>query len=214
MNRELPSVASIPPTGGEPSVVDPLSMDAPAAWFCLKTGPKKEGCAARHLSASPEVEVYSPRIRFRKSTARGRVWFNEALFPGYLFARFQLARNLRMVSACQGVSTVVSFAGKYPPIPERVIEDLRVTFGRGAEDALEICPRLQPGDRVSIEAGPFRGFHGVLSSLHNAKYRAAVLLEFLGDLVRAEVPLDCLAAEGLGKAAAIRSAIPECANAA
>ena len=66
-----------------------ISRDQPIdSWFCLRAQPKREHIAAACLRQISEVEVFSPRVRFRKHTNRGPVWFVESMFPGYLFARF------------------------------------------------------------------------------------------------------------------------------
>src|SRR5258705_250702 len=58
------------------------------AWFCLRARSKHEHIAARHLQQMTDVEVFLPRIRFRRKTRQGPAWVTEALFPNYLFARF------------------------------------------------------------------------------------------------------------------------------
>ena len=62
-------------------------------WFCLKAAPKREHLAATALRRELQVPVVAPRIRFRKLTSRGPVWFVEAMFPGYLFAEFIYRRT-------------------------------------------------------------------------------------------------------------------------
>jgi len=41
-------------------------------------------------------------LRFRKLTQRGPVWFVEAMFPGYLFARFNYPTQRRAVESSHG----------------------------------------------------------------------------------------------------------------
>ena len=88
------------------------------AWFCLRTQPKHEHIAAAHLKDDPDIEIYLPRIRFKRATRRGPVWFTEALFPNYLFARFDLAACLRRVCHARGVRGVVHFGERWPIVPE------------------------------------------------------------------------------------------------
>src|SRR5258708_9094266 len=57
-------------------------------WFCLRTQPKHEHIAAAALRHRLEIRCFAPRVRFPKATRRGKVWFVEAMFPGYLFAQF------------------------------------------------------------------------------------------------------------------------------
>src|SRR5436190_16891298 len=70
-----------------------LALVPEPVWFCLKTQPKREHLAATALRRQFGVECFSPRLRFRKMTQRGPVWFVEAMFPGYLFAKFVYSRS-------------------------------------------------------------------------------------------------------------------------
>jgi len=81
-----------------------ISSDQPiGSWFCLKAQPKREHIAAACLRRIFEVDVLCPRVRFRKSTARGLVWFVESMFPGYLFVRFDYATLHRQIILSPGV---------------------------------------------------------------------------------------------------------------
>src|SRR6266566_5595998 len=73
-------------------------LDEPI-WFCLKAQPKREHLAAIALRRQFGIECFSPRLRFRKMTNRGPVWFVEAMFPGYLFAKFVYSKQHRAVEA-------------------------------------------------------------------------------------------------------------------
>ena len=115
------------------------------AWFCLRTQPKHEHIAAAHLQQDPDIEVYLPRIRFKRATRRGPVWFTEALFPNYLFARFDLAACLRRVCHARGVRGVVHFGDRWPIVPEAVIEELRATVG--ADQVHVVRDEVRPGRR-------------------------------------------------------------------
>jgi transcriptional antiterminator RfaH len=43
-------------------------------WFCLRSQPKHAQIAAGHLHKDAGMEVFLPRVRFRRATKRGRVW--------------------------------------------------------------------------------------------------------------------------------------------
>ena len=148
------------------------------AWFCLRTQPKHEHIAAGHLKSEPGIEVYLPRIRFKRSTRRGPVWFTEALFPNYLFARFDLALNLRKMHHIRGVRGVVHFGEHWPAIPDGVIAELRATVG--ADEVHVIPDEVQPGEMVRISGGTFHGLTAVVTRVMSGRQRVAVLLEFLG----------------------------------
>jgi len=62
-------------------------------WFCLKAQPKREHLAAAGLRKQFSIVCFAPRLRARKLTRRGAVWFVEAMFPGYFFAQLSVARS-------------------------------------------------------------------------------------------------------------------------
>jgi transcriptional antiterminator RfaH len=163
------------------------------AWFCVRTQPKREHIAAAQLKLEPDIEVYLPRIRFKRSTRRGPVWFTEALFPNYLFARFDLAACLRKLDHVRGVRDVVHFGEQWPAIPDPVIEELRTTVG--AEHVHVIREELQPGEAVQISGGEFHGLSAVVTRVMPSRQRIAVLLEFLGRQTAVELACDAVVRE-------------------
>src|SRR2546426_5844758 len=101
-----------------------IQADSPK-WYCLRSQPKHEHIAAAHLRQIEGVEVYCPRVRLKKSTRRGLVWFTEALFPNYLFAHFHLRSFLARIRHSQGVAGIVRFGDRYPEIPPATLDELR-----------------------------------------------------------------------------------------
>jgi transcriptional antiterminator RfaH len=172
---------------------DVVSLDGPLvrAWFCLRCRSKREPVAAGHLRQLPEVEVFLPRIRFRRVTGRGAVWVTEALFPNYLFARFEWPTQWRWVHHCPGVTGVVRFGRRWPTVPAEVIEDLRRRLG--PDDLHEVLEPLVPGDAACVRNGPLQGLEGVVTQVLPARQRVRLLLEFLGRQVYVELALDQVA---------------------
>src|SRR3984893_13287014 len=78
-------------------------------WFCLRTQPKHEHIAAAALRHRLEIRCFAPRVRFPKATRRGRVWFVEAMFPGYLFAQFVFPLLHRRGEHSHGIPRSVPF---------------------------------------------------------------------------------------------------------
>jgi transcriptional antiterminator RfaH len=147
-------------------------------WFCVRCKPKHEHIAAAHLRRMVgEIEVFSPRLRIRRLTRRGAVWFVEAMFGGYVFARFPV-RNMQSVKSTPGVVTVVSFGTNIPTISHEVIEGLRIDFDHN--ELHEVQDELQPGDEITIASGPFQGFTARFLRVLSSKARVQVLLEMLG----------------------------------
>jgi transcriptional antiterminator RfaH len=158
------------------------------AWYCLRSQPKHEHIAAAHLRMLEGVTVFCPRIRFRRVTRQRLVWVTEAMFPGYLFARFELAKMHRQVGYTHGVSGIVRFADRYPIIEEAVLAQLR--DHTGGSDIKELDYALSLGDSVTIARGAFAGLEAVVTQTLPAKERVRVLMDFLGRKMETEV--ECL----------------------
>ena len=158
---------------------------ASPSWFCLHTQPKHEHIAAARLRQLADVAVFCPRLRSKRVTRRGPVWFVEALFPGYLFARFDLHALCRQVRSAQGVIGILRFGQRYASVEEAVIEKLRESVGDA--EVLTLASSAEPGDTVRIVAGIFHGLEAVVLQVLPAKTRIKVLLDFLGRQVETEL---------------------------
>ena len=111
-----------------------LRMESPKSseqkWYCVRSQPRQEHVAAAHLQRLIEIEVFCPRIRFRKcSRGGGALSVTQALFPGYLFAKFRFDLEHRMVRYAHGVRGLVHFGEKYPSLPDGLIASLRSGIG-------------------------------------------------------------------------------------
>jgi transcriptional antiterminator RfaH len=164
---------------------DQLFQDNDARWFCLKTQPKHEHIAAATLRRRLGLETLAPRIRFRKATQRGSVWFVEAMFPGYLFTRCVYRDTFRSVQVTPGVRGFVRFGDGVAGIESRVISELQKLLVD--EETVTFEPELSVGARVKITEGAFHGLEAVITQLLPARERVKVLLNFLGREVEAEV---------------------------
>ena len=185
-----------------------------ALWFCLKSQPKHEHIAAAHLRNNSAVEVFLPRIRFKRATRQGTVWATEALFPGYLFARFDWHASLRLVQCAHGVRGVVHFGERWPAIPDEIISELRQTIG--ATGLRTIAEEFIPGDAVKLTEGAMRGLHAVVAhrKVLPGHERIAVLMEFLGRQTMIELPRHYLIKEGDERAALLAEGHPAGGSAA
>jgi transcriptional antiterminator RfaH len=156
-----------------------------AAWYCLRSQPKHERIATIHLRMLEGVIAFFPRIRFKRRTMRGLVWVTEAMFPSYLFARFELTKMHGEVRYAHGVTGIVRFGDRYPTIEDRVLERLRDLIG--VAEIRELSHELSPGDQVKIVDGAFVGLEAVITRVLPAKQRIRVLMDFLGRKMEAEV---------------------------
>lgn len=162
------------------------------AWYCVKTQTKREHIAAGHLRELEGIEVFCPRLRYRKATRRGKIWWMEPLFPGYLLAKFNMAEMERAVTFCQGVRGLVRFGSEIPAVPESFVESLRTEVRNrsdGDEELFSVSPAIEAGDEVEIAHGPLQGMRGTIVSVAPAAERVKILLEFLGQPQAVDVDL-------------------------
>lgn len=165
------------------------SLSQPA-WYCVRAQTKREHIAASHLRELEGVEVFCPRLRYRKATRRGTVWWMEPLFPGYLLARFEIGRDERAVTFCQGVRGLVRFGSVIPEVPAGFVEALRRELSqKGDGELVTLEPVVEPGDEVEIAVGPLQGMRGTVVSIASATERVKILLEFLGQPQAVEMDL-------------------------
>jgi transcriptional antiterminator RfaH len=146
------------------------------AWYCLRSQAKQEHVAVAHLRLLEGVTVFCPRIRFKRATRQGLARVTEAMFPGYLFARFVFAEMHRHVRYAHGVSAIVRFADRYPTIEEGALARLRDCVG-GAE-IKELSYEISLGDQVKIVEGAFVGLHAVVTQVLPDRERVKVLMDF------------------------------------
>lgn len=154
-----------------------------ARWFCVRTQTKREHIAAKHLRNLEDVEVFCPRVKYRKATRRGKIWWLEPLFPGYLLAKFDLFEMERTVTFCHGVRGLVRFGPEIPHVPETFVLSLIDQVEKktdGDHELITLAPAVGVGDEVEIATGPLQGMKGVIQSVAPAAERVKVLLEFLG----------------------------------
>lgn len=156
-------------------------------WFCLKTEPKREHIAAAGLRQMEGMDVLAPRIRYRKATRRGQVWFVEPMFPGYVFAQFLFSKQQREVQYVHGVTNILAFGDRVGVVDPGAIAELRKATGN--EEMLVYAPSLQVGDTVEITDGALQGLQGVITRLLPGRDRVRVLLDFLGRQIEADATL-------------------------
>ena len=163
-------------------------------WYCVRSQLRQEHVAAINLGRLEDIDVFCPRIRFKKCNRADRAMMvTEALFPGYVFARFRFAWAHRKVRYAHGVRGILQFGEKYASVPDEVIAELREQVGD--EPVKEIAATLSEGASVKIVQGAFRGLTAVITQLRPASERVRVLLDFLGRKVEAEVSSEFVLSE-------------------
>jgi transcriptional antiterminator RfaH len=154
-------------------------------WFCVRCQTKREHIAALHLRELEGIEVFCPRLRYRKATRRGKIWWVEPMFPGYVLAKFNIAEMERAVTFCQGVRGLVRFGSGIPPVPEEFVNMMKQEIlnreGVQETELITLSPTIEIGDEVEVAHGPLQGMRGIVVAVPSATERVKILLEFLGN---------------------------------
>jgi transcriptional antiterminator RfaH len=159
----------------------------PKEWFCLRTQTKREHIAAAILDRLDQVEVFCPRISQIKKTRTGKKRFVEAMFPGYIFAKFQFHAHSRQVIHSQGITRMVEL-GERRIIPKHVIEDLKTSLPEEVIEAPDLS--ILPGAEIEVITGSLKGLNGKVLAQMSAQNRIQILLDFLGREITVDVKPD------------------------
>ncbi|HKQ73446.1 MAG TPA: transcription termination/antitermination NusG family protein [Blastocatellia bacterium] len=155
-------------------------------WYAIHTHPKQENRADMNLKAWG-VETFFPRIRdcrFNEYTSKPS-FFVKPLFPGYIFARFALNALFHKVRFTRGVHSIVSIAGDPALVDARVIEIIVAQIDEAG--FVKVGVDLEPGAKVLIQAGPFKGLTGVFERKTSDVDRIKILLDCVNFQARIEV---------------------------
>ncbi len=156
-------------------------------WYACRTRARAEKRADR-LLAGNGVESYMPVIEQLRqwSDRKKRVAF--PLFPGYVFARFDLRKTYDVLNT-PGIVTIVQANGYPTPVRDEELEAVRilvtgVNAGHGLPRPVE---DLELGHEVIATEGPFAGMRGVLLE-ERGRARVVVRLSVLRQAVSVELP--------------------------
>jgi transcription antitermination factor NusG len=145
-------------------------------WYVVHTQPRREDLAEANLQPLC-AGLFCPRYR-RRGILHGYVReVVRPLFPSYLFAAFDAPRDFRNVHYAHGVRGVVAFGGELAVVPADFLASIEAHMQNGY--VVLSPPQLEPGQRVEIVAGSFRGYTGIFQTGLKGSERVAVLLDTL-----------------------------------
>jgi len=156
------------------------------AWYTLNTKPQSEARVARVL-IERGFDIFLPLLPTRLNE---RI---KPLFPSYLFVNCDLAEvdiaNLKWVP---GLRQMIAFAGRPAVVPDDAITLLRANLRQIEEQGGLPTHGFKPGDVVVIDQGPLAGLRGIFQGPLGPAERVHILMHFLGEVNRAEVPVSVL----------------------
>ena len=125
-------------------------------WFALKVRARGEAQIGEALQRK-NYETFVPSyIESRQYSDRIKK-VQTALFPGYVFCRFDPSRRLPVLTT-PGVEYVLGNGRELTPVSEAEIDSLRTVLQAG--NAPQPYPFLEVGQKVRVECGSFSGVEG------------------------------------------------------
>jgi transcriptional antiterminator RfaH len=154
-------------------------------WCVVYTKPQRENLAEMSLQQRG-FETFFPKLLLPNSAKRTRRIV--AMFPNYVFIRLNdQSYDYSRVNWCPGIKRLVSFDGIPAIIANSTIAFLMDQVG--SNGLISACCKVDIGQQVTIDGGPFNGFVGIIQAPPNAKGRIKVLLQLLSRLANVDVPL-------------------------
>ena len=120
-----------------------------AYWTACRLQPNRTALALHCLNLLG-YEVYCPRLRELRVLRGRRVEVLLPLFPGYTFLR--VVTGWWQARWAPGTCGLVMDGAIPAKVPDAVIAEIR---SREREGAIELPPKVRPGDRVRVLRGPF-----------------------------------------------------------
>jgi transcriptional antiterminator RfaH len=155
-------------------------------WYTLYTKPNAEAQVARTLIARG-LAAFLPLLPSRPGERL------RPLFPAYLFVRCDLtAVGIDNLQWIPGLRRILSFGGRPAVVPDEAIA--LIERGLAEIEAAGGLPlhAFKPGDEVVIDQGPLAGLRGIFQGPAGPAARVRILVRFLGETNRAEVPVEAL----------------------
>lgn len=151
-------------------------------WLVLRTRSRHEKAVESCLQQKA-INSFLPKHRVVGRRNDRKFVLEVPLFPGYVFVqpRVDQFEKIRYIPGSCGL---VFIGNKPAPMPERELEAVRILVRSGAQ--LSPDPRLIPGQRVQVTAGPFMGIQGELIRLKSQE-RLVINAHLLTSSVSVEV---------------------------
>jgi transcription elongation factor/antiterminator RfaH len=157
-------------------------------WYCIYTKAKKEDQVCRRLMDKSDIEVFNPKLMRTQKRGRRSTDVVEALFPCYLFSRFNPDKYCHMIKYTSGVKRIV---GDGAGNPFRVDDSIIALIKSRAKDGFVHCAEranFTAGSKVVVKEGPLKGLAGIFLEEITSQERVIILLNAIVYQARVELP--------------------------
>lgn len=154
-------------------------------WYALFTKPNTERRVTFSLRLN-DIETFFPEI---KASNQGDKLVGKPFFPSYLFIRIDLdVQNPNHWRWIPGVRKLVTYGDRPVPIPDEVINLIRINIAKKETQGVKLAHNLKPGDVVRIQNSPFKDMLAIFEGPMTPSERVYVLLTAMNKSVRLRIP--------------------------
>jgi transcription antitermination factor NusG len=158
-------------------------------WYALQVNCRKEPSIASQIEGRG-FECFVPTYKSLRKWSDRTKEINQALFPGYLFCRFEYQERQPIMTTA-GVVQVVGNGRVAIPIPDTEIEALQVAVSSGIP--AQPWPYLKTGELVRVNYGHLSGLEGILVNF-KGNHRVVLSVTLLQRSLALEVDLSWVSA--------------------
>lgn len=148
-------------------------------WYVMHSKPNKEELLYEQLR-SRNIDTYYPRIKVQPVNPRARK--RKPYFPGYLFIKADLdALGPSTLRWMPGALGLVDFGSNPASVPDELLQAIQKKVEHINKLDENQAERFRAGEVVTIQTGPFAGYHAIFESRLPGHERVRVLLQMLSD---------------------------------
>ena len=155
-----------------------------ARWYILRTYPRVEMHAVREL----EQDGYETFLPLVPAHYPNKNQVQVPLFPGYLFVKWDSnTQEWPKFRSSNRIFGWIKFDNEIPSLPNETVLDL-ISHLDSLDRTGGRWHNFEIGERVEVVSGTIIGMAEITESVKSPNSSVKVLLEFMGGLVRAEIP--------------------------
>ena len=154
-----------------------------ANWYPLYTRSRHEKFVESAL-IEKGIESFTPTVLLRKRWSDRIKFIEQPLFRSYCFAKFLLKDKTAVVSQ-PGVANIVHFKNQYIPIPDKVIDSLKILVENKVK--IDPYPYLNTGDKVRVKNGSLKNVEGYIIEKRNKNTSLVISIEAIASSVKCVV---------------------------
>ncbi len=140
-------------------------------WFVLYIKPKNEKKVALQLEELG-LTIYCPFITEIRQWSDRKKKIETPLLPSYIFVKLA-DKDRELVFQVPGVVRYLFWLGKPAIVKDKEIETLQQWLKNDVLDVRVVG--LQPGDKMAISKGPFKGKEGIVQEISNNRVQLVLL---------------------------------------